>query len=105
MNLENGKDLFQLQWQLIDSKIEMAVNKSTDRIIENINKVKFTIENPIIEKSTIELCMEEMEDRINQRSDDLQFINSNLDRLNKLFWGFLIAMPISAILISSHLIK
>jgi hypothetical protein len=46
-----------------------------------------------------------MEDRINQRSDDLQFINSNLDRLNKLFWGFLIAMPISAILISSHLIK
>ena len=107
MNLENGKDLFQLQSQIIDSKIEIAIKKSTDRIIENINKVKFTIEKPTIEKSTIELCMKEMEGRLNQRLDDLKSINSNLDRLNKLFCilGFLISIPISAILIIPHLIK
>jgi hypothetical protein len=107
MNLENGKDLFQLQSQIIDSKIEMAINKSTDRIIDNINKIKFTIEKPTIEQSTIELCMKEMEDRMNQRLDDLKSINSNLNRLNKLFFisGFLIAIPISAILIIPHLIK
>lgn len=94
--------LFQLQTQIIDSKIEMAINKSTDRIIENINKIK-----PTIETSTIESCMKEMEDRLNQRLNELKSINSNLDRLNKLFCvlGFLIAIPISAILIIPHLIK
>jgi uncharacterized coiled-coil DUF342 family protein len=34
------KDLFQLQTELIDSKVNMAVNNAIDRVIEQINNLK-----------------------------------------------------------------
>src|SRR5579872_2866437 len=34
------KDLFQLQAELVDMKVEMAVSKAIDRVIEKINDLK-----------------------------------------------------------------
>ena len=43
MTNSQAKDLFQLQSELIDVKVEMAVSKATDRVIEQIHGLKSDI--------------------------------------------------------------
>jgi hypothetical protein len=40
MDLYQAKNLFQLQTELIDTKVEVAVKKSMDRIMATINDLK-----------------------------------------------------------------
>lgn len=37
MSINQARDLFQLQSELIDMKVDMAVSKAIDRVIEKIN--------------------------------------------------------------------
>ncbi len=38
--MNQAKDLFQLQTELVDTKVDMAVSKAIDRVIDQINSLK-----------------------------------------------------------------
>jgi len=40
VNINQAKDLFQLQSELIDMKVDMAVNKAIDRVMDGIADLK-----------------------------------------------------------------
>lgn len=40
MNNHQARDLFQLQSELVDTKVDMAVSKAVDRVIEQISGLK-----------------------------------------------------------------
>lgn len=40
MHKNYAKDLFQLQSELVDTKVEMAVNKAIERVLDKINDLK-----------------------------------------------------------------
>ena len=47
MNHLQAKDLFELQTELIDMKVDMVVGKTIDRVIEQISGLKYQIHTEI----------------------------------------------------------
>jgi hypothetical protein len=47
MNNYQAKDLFQLQSELVEMKVDMAVSKTIDRVVEQITNLRYEIHTDI----------------------------------------------------------
>jgi tRNA(Ser,Leu) C12 N-acetylase TAN1 len=86
------KDLFQLQTDLVEAKVEIAVNKTTDRIIERIDKV-------VTEIHELNNRFAAVETRLGMRNERQREIrNRTIEYTYKVIW-FLFGGMVSAVLL------
>lgn len=85
MNKNYAKDLFQLQTELIDSKVDMAVSKAIDRVIDQIIDLKGQMNTQFAEVnkhlSHLESRFNTLEHRVDINERKLNSITSLLDEL------------------------
>lgn len=85
MNKNYSKDLFQLQTELIDAKVDMAVSKSVDRVIEQIIDLKGQMNSQF---SHLESHFSKLEHRVDNNDKALYSITNLLGELRSKFISY-----------------
>lgn len=87
VNTNYARDMFQLQSELIDTKVDMAVSKANDRVIEKINDLRHEIHDRF---NSLDKRVVAIETKLGMVTEAKKGVSSRiLDYAFKAGWGFL----------------
>jgi len=115
MNKDQVKDLFQLQTELVDTKVDMAVNKAIDRVIDQITSLRHEMHVEMHKlRSEMHQGFSELDKRISSLDKRVVAIETKLGivnetqkeiRLKFIDYSFKAGWLILGVIISSALIQ
>jgi hypothetical protein len=91
INNNQAKDLFQLQTELIDMKVDMAVSKASDRVLESIANLKIDMSERFTEMSQRLIAVETKLGMVNETEKEIKarvFASETHTRANYIDYTF-----------------
>jgi hypothetical protein len=87
MDKYHAKDLFQLQSELVQMKVDMAVNKSIDRVVEQITNLRYEMHTDLSSLKNEVIAIETKLGMVNARRKG--WYDRIMDNLFKTGWAWL----------------